>query len=130
MSGSRRATAAAGEDARDRALEPCAKLWLEIGGKIALSGWRVALLEAVEETGSLAGAAERLGVPYRTASYKVREIEEHLGVRLLAGQSGGAGGGGSRLTPEARDLIARWHTFSADLDDWVEARFRTAFGEP
>ena len=129
MSASRRVTAASGEDAQDRTLEPRAKLWLEVGGKIALSGWRVALLEAVEETGSLAGAAERLGVPYRTASYKVREIEEHLGVRLLTGQSGGAAGGGSRLTPAARDLIARWHAFSAGLDDWVEARFRAAFGE-
>ena len=108
-------------------LEPRAKLWLEVDGKIALSEWRVALLEAVEETGSLAKAAERLGVPYRTASYKLREIEEHLGVRLLAGQSGGAEGGGSRLTPEGREMVRRWRAFSAGLDEWVAARFREAF---
>ena len=134
MSGTRRAGAgaagAAGAHVGARALEPRAKLWLEIGGKIALSEWRVALLEAVEETGSLARAAERLAVPYRTASYKVREIEEHLGVRLLEGQSGGAEGGGSRLTPEARDLIARFRAFSAGLDDWVDAHFRAAFDTP
>jgi|SRR5919202_6578544 hypothetical protein len=64
-------------------LQPQAKLWIEIDGKIALSEWRVALLEAVEATGSLAKAAEHLGVPYRTASYKLREIEENLGVHLL-----------------------------------------------
>ena len=108
-------------------LEPRAKLWLEVDGKIALSGWRVALLEAVEETGSLAKAAECMGVPYRTASYKLREIEEHLGVRLLAGQSGGAEGGGSRLTPEGREMVRRWRAFSAGLDEWVAARFREAF---
>ncbi len=108
-------------------LEPRAKLWLERDGRIALSEWRVALLEAVEATGSLARAAEQLDVPYRTAIYKLREIERNLGVRLLTTQSGGAEGGGSRLTPEAREYIRRWRAFSADLDAWVAARFRAAF---
>lgn len=56
-------------------LAPRAKLWLERDGRIALSEWRVALLEAVEATGSLAKAAEHLDIPYRTAAYKLREIE-------------------------------------------------------
>ena len=112
--------------ARDT-LEPRAKLWLERDGKIALSGWRVALLEAIEATGSLAEAAERMDVPYRTATYKLREIEANLGVRLVATRSGGATGGGSQLTPEARDYIRRWHAFSADLDAWLETHFHAAF---
>lgn len=121
-------------DARDAlarvgSLRPQAKLWLETGGKIALSAWRVALLEAIEETGSLAKAAARMHVPYRTASYKLREIEENLGLRLVATQSGGAAGGGSRLTPEARALVRRWRDFGAGLDDWVATRFRAAFVE-
>lgn len=110
-----------------RPLEPRAKLWIEVDGEIALSGWRVALLEAIEETGSLAKAAERLAVPYRTALYKLREIERNLGVRLVATQSGGAAGGGSRLTPEGQELVRRWRAFSAGLDEWVAARFRAAF---
>ena len=108
-------------------LEPRAKLWLERDGRIALSEWRVALLEAVEATGSLARAAEQLDVPYRTATYKLREIERNLGVRLLATQSGGAAGGRSHLTPEAREYIRRWRAFSAELDAWVAARYRAAF---
>lgn len=110
-------------------LAPRAKLWLEVDGRIALSGWRVELLEAVEATGSLAAAAERMGVPYRTATYKLREIETSLGVRLVASRSGGATGGGSRLTPEGRDYVRRWRAFSADLDAWVASRFRAAFQE-
>jgi hypothetical protein len=38
-------------------LQPQAKLWIEIDGKIALSQWRVALLEAVQATGSLSKAS-------------------------------------------------------------------------
>ena len=111
-------------------LQPRAKLWLELNGKIALSEWRVALLEAVEATGSLTKAAEHLGVPYRTASYKLREIEENLGVHLVSGQRGGVEGGRSRLTPAGRDNVRRWRTFAAELDSWVEARFQVAFGPP
>jgi molybdate transport system regulatory protein len=108
-------------------LTPRAKLWLELGEDLALSEWRVALLEAVAAVGSLARAAERLNIPYRTARYKLREIERHLGLRLLAGQSGGADGGGSALTPEARELIARWRAFSNGLDPVVAERFRATF---
>lgn len=108
------------------ALAPQAKLWLEVDGKIALSEWRVALLEAVKETGSLAGAAARIGVSYRTAAYKLREIEKNLGVRLLEGHSGGAAAGGSRLTPAGRDYVRRWRAFSAGLDAWVAEHFRIA----
>ena len=111
-----------------RALTPRSKLWLELDGRIALSGWRVALLEAIEATGSLAAAAEQMDVPYRTATYKLREIETSLGVRLVATRSGGATGGGSQLTAEARDYIRRWHAFSDDLDAWVATHFHAAFG--
>lgn len=110
-------------------LQSRGKLWLEVDGGVALSEWRVALLEAVDETGSLARAAEHLGVPYRTASFKLREIEERLGVRLLDAQSGGAHGGGSSLTAEGRAYVARWRAFTAGLDTWIDERFRQAFGD-
>lgn len=110
-------------------LRPLGKLWLEVDGGVALSEWRVALLEAIEATGSLARAAEQLDVPYRTASFKLREIEERLGVRLLAAQSGGAHGGGSHLTAEGHAYVARWRAFSAGLDAWIERRFHETFGD-
>lgn len=109
---------------------PRSKLWLEVDGQIALSGWRVELLEAIEATGSLAAAAEQMCVPYRTATYKLREIEKSLGTRLVATRSGGPTGGGSHLTPEARDYVRRWRKFSADLDAWVTAHFHAAFQTP
>ena len=125
-----RSAAEPGPTPAQPSLAPRATLWLECDGRIALSAWRVALLEAVEATGSLARAAEQLGVPYRTATYKLREVERNLGVRLVATQSGGAAGGGSRLTPAAREYIRRWRAFSADLDAWVAARYRAAFDAP
>ena len=105
------------------------KVWVERGGEVLLSEWRVELLEAVAETGSLARAADRLGVPYRTAWDRVRETEERLGVRLLETESGGAEGGGSRLTDEARDLVARFRRVTAGVADLIEGRFQTELGD-
>ncbi len=110
-------------------LRPHSKVWVEHESEVALSEWRVELLEAVGETGSLVQAAERMGVPYRTAWNKIREIEGRLGVRLLDTTSGGADGGGSRLTAEADDLIARFHRVSDGIAELVERRFRAEFGD-
>ena len=64
-------------------VEARSKIWCERGGELVLSEWRLDLLAAVGETGSLSRAAERLDVPYRTAWHKLKAVEEHLGVRLL-----------------------------------------------
>jgi hypothetical protein len=39
-----------------------------------------------------------------------------------------ADGRGSALTDGARELIRRWHLFSAGLDTWVREHFRSTFG--
>lgn len=105
------------------------KVWLERGGELVLSEWRLELLHAVEETGSLTRAAERLDVPYRTAWYKLKASEDALGVRLLITHSGGAEGGHSELTPVARELLARFQRVTDGVAEYVEARFRAEFGD-
>ncbi len=104
-----------------------AKIWLERDGKVVLSDWRVQLLRAVEETGSLAQAAESMGVPYRTAWYKLKQVEGELGLRLLDTRSGGAGGGGAALTAEARDIVERFGRVYGDLGALVQRRFASEF---
>jgi molybdate transport system regulatory protein len=110
------------------ALRPRSKVWLERDGRVAISEWRATLLDAVVETGSLAAAAARLRVPYRTAWTRLREVEAGLGFKVLETQSGGADGGGSTLTPAALDALARFHAVADGVDALVDARFRDAFG--
>ena len=108
-------------------LEPRSKLWIERDGEVVLSDWRVALLESVDRTGSLSKAAEEMGVPYRTAWQKLKDTEERLGIRLFDTQSGGAEGGGSVLTADARDLLRRYRQFGEALAELVDRRFAKAF---
>jgi molybdate transport system regulatory protein len=104
-----------------------AKIWIERGGKVVLSDWRAELLQAIEETGSLSGAATRMDVPYRTAWYKLKEIEEQLGVRLVETHSGGQAGGGSALTPEGREILRRFRRVYRDIEEMVRRRFDREF---
>lgn len=109
-------------------LEPRSKIWIEKNGDTVLSDWRVALLEAIDRTGSLAKAAEDMGVPYRSAWQKIKESEERLGIRLITTHSGGAAGGNSELTEAAYDLLRRYHRLTDGLAKLVDRRFKEAFG--
>jgi molybdate transport system regulatory protein len=108
-------------------MEVRTKVWIERDGEVMLSDWRVALLEAVEATGSLAEAARRMAVPYRTAWHKLKALEERWGVPLLITETGGADGGRSRLTPQARELIRRFHLVAQGLQEQAAGRFDEAF---
>ncbi|MCS7294250.1 MAG: LysR family transcriptional regulator [Chloroflexota bacterium] len=103
------------------AVLPRHKLWLERDGRIALSDYRVRLLELVAERGSLAAAAEAMGLSYRRAWGKIKELESNLGVRLVASEVGGAGGGHTRLTPLGEAFVAAYRRF--------QQRVETAVGE-
>jgi molybdate transport system regulatory protein len=109
-------------------LRPRSKVWLERDGEVVLSEWRVELLEAVAATGTLAAAAAQIGVPYRTAWTRLREIEAGLGFKVLDTQTGGAEGGASTLTAEARLMLDRFHQVADGVGRLVDERFRATFG--
>lgn len=108
-------------------LEPRIKLWVEKDGRLVLSDYRVQLLRYVAETGSLAEAAQRMGLSYRRAWGKIREIERNLGVTLVRSEVGGAGGGGSRLTPAGERLVALYERFRRKMEGDLGKAFREVF---
>ncbi len=110
-----------------RHLEPRLKLWVEKDGRLVLSDYRVQLLRHVGETGSLAEAAQRMGLSYRRAWGKVREIERNLGVALVESEAGGAGGGGSRLTPQGERLLALYQRFRRVMESDLGKEFQEVF---
>jgi molybdate transport system regulatory protein len=109
-------------------LQPKANFWVECQGQVVLSGWRVRLLEAVDQAGSISGAADLLDIPYKLAWERLHEMEGGLGQQLVETRVGGTGGGGASLTAVARDYVRRWHRFSDDLRPLVLQEFAKAFG--
>jgi molybdate transport system regulatory protein len=110
-------------------LVPHVKVWVDSDGEVALSEWRIALLEKVELCGSLAEAARQLDIPYRTAWYKLREMQAALGCVVLVGRSGGASHGGMVLTERAREAIRRYRRVTSGLEELIAERFAREFAD-
>lgn len=110
-------------------VEPRFKLWVERDGEIVLSDFRIWLLQTVAATGSLRRAAQHMGISYRRAWGKLRELESNLGLSLLRSTVGGAGGGATELTPLGSELVARYALFRERATAAVQAAFIEAFGE-
>jgi molybdate transport system regulatory protein len=109
-------------------VEPRLKLWVEKDGLLVFSNYRAQLLDHIARTGSIRGGAERMGLSYRRAWGKIKEIERNLGVRLVESEVGGPGGGQTRLTPEGEELLARYRAFLAAAERDVRRDFAEAFG--
>src|SRR5215831_18881610 len=108
-------------------MQPCSNFWLEKDGKVVLSEWRVALLEAVERTGSISAATAEQGVHFRVAWRKLKEMEEGLGVKLTQRAVDGKHGGDTYLTPEGREYVRHFRAFMVGLKEIVDKRFKKAF---
>ena len=111
------------------ALTPHLNLWLERDGQVVLSVWRVQLLAAIDQAGSITAAAERMHVQYRLAWDRLDEMERGLGLRLVDRHAGGAGGGGAHLTAVGRDLVDRFNVLAAAVNDCLAAQFQQSFGD-
>jgi len=111
------------------ALTPHLNLWLERDGHVVLSVWRVQLLAAIDQTGSITAAAERMQVQYRLAWDRLDQMERGLGLRLVDRHAGGAGGGGASLTAAGRDLVDRFNVLAEAVDGCLVGHFQRSFGD-
>ncbi len=109
-------------------MQPRVKLWVEKDGLLVFSDYRAELLDHIAKTGSISGGAERMGLSYRRAWGKIKEIEHNLGVRLVWSEVGGLGGGRTKLSPEGEELLARYRAFRAAAKSHVKRDFVEAFG--
>ncbi len=84
-------------------------------GDVSVTARDVELLSAIDEHGSIHAATNALERSYAHAQRRVVELEEAVGP-LVERQRGGSGGGGSTLTDEARDLLARFERLETAAD--------------
>jgi len=88
--------------------------------KTATPADRFALMETfvrIVEAGNLSAAAAQLGTTQPTVSRRLQALERSLGVRLLrrSTHSMTLTEDGQRCLERARELLASWHAFEADL---------------
>lgn len=69
------------------------------------------LLKGIERTGSLRAAAMEMDMSYSKATSILSRAEKALKFPLTQKTIGGKGGGGSQLTPEAREFLKRYEKY-------------------
>ena len=75
---------------------------------IAIGPGKVALLEAIAETGSISAGARQLGMSYRRAWVLVDEVNKALSAPAVNTATGGAHGGGASLTAIGKELVQHY----------------------
>lgn len=77
---------------------------------------KVALLEAIDASGSITAAAKSLGMSYRRAWLLVEEMNAMFEPAVVETAHGGAKGGGAILTSFGREVVARYRRIEEALE--------------
>jgi molybdate transport system regulatory protein len=82
---------------------------LEFIGGNRIGPGKIAVLEAIRDTGSISEAARHLGMSYRRAWMLVDQINETLREPAVSTRQGGQHGGWTVLTPTGEQVIGLYH---------------------
>ena len=85
---------------------------------------KIALLAAIERTGSIAQAARSMRMSYRRAWLLVDSTNRLFGRPVVTAATGGRAGGGAGLTPFGRRLLTRYQRLIAAAERAAAAHLR------
>src|SRR6476469_8895604 len=85
---------------------------------------KIALLEAIQASGSISAAARRLGMSYRRAWLLVDQINQSLQEPAVAAATGGRQGGGAALTPSGERVIELYRSIEDIARSSAKEEFR------
>ncbi len=108
------------------AITPRAKVWLEVDGTYVFGLGICRILEAIEETGSIKKAATSVGKSYRHVWARIKEVEQTLGISLVATTVGGSDARRSTLTEPAKQLTVLYRDLREQVFHFAEEQFSTA----
>ena len=93
------------------------KIWIEKKGVSVLGPGRIAILEAIERTGSLTEATKECQISFRKGWKLINEMNEQLEQPVILSERGGKGGGGkTKLTEYGRKLVNQYKRIEQELN--------------
>jgi molybdate transport system regulatory protein len=84
---------------------PELELRISLDPETLLGPGKAALLQAIDETGSIAAAGRRLGMSYKRAWYLIDSMNAHFSEPVVLSTKGGNSRGGARLTATGRKVL-------------------------
>lgn len=101
---------------------PHASFRIELGPGRRLGPGKVRLLEEIDRLGSISAAARDMDMSYRRAWLLVEESNALFSGPLVESVTGGAGGGGAKLTDLGRRTIAAYRQIEREAASLVNTR--------
>jgi molybdate transport system regulatory protein len=86
---------------------------IDFEGAEAFGPGKVRLLELIDEQGSIRGAASAMSMSYRHAWLLLQAVEDTFGAPVISTATGGAKGGGAKLTELGKTVVARYRAIEA-----------------
>jgi molybdate transport system regulatory protein len=105
-------------------VRPTIRLRIDFGDACAIGPGKIALLEAVDSTGSLSAAARRLKMSYRRAWLLLESLNTSFRQPVAELSKGGRGGGGAILTPFGTNLVKAYRSLESDVARRARSTFR------
>lgn len=87
------------------------RIWLETNQGHKLGPGRQKLLLAIKELGSISEAAKKMKMSYRHAWEIVKQLNADSGELIVEKNTGGNGGGGSKLTAAGEALLKKYEHY-------------------
>jgi molybdate transport system regulatory protein len=97
---------------------------IDVAPGIRVGPGKIALLEAIDAAGSIAGAGRALKMSYKRAWDLVEELNGNFSEPLVAKAPGGSRGGGARLTDGGRALVAQYRAIEQAAHDAAGPQLR------
>jgi molybdate transport system regulatory protein len=101
-------------------IEVAGSVWFRSGEATLGGAARIALLAAIQQTGSITGAAKAVGMSYKAAWDAIDTMNNLAGTTLVVRATGGKGGGGTTLTPKALRLIDTYRVIERGHQAFLE----------
>lgn len=98
------------------------------GAELAIGPGKIALLEAIAQTGSITAAAKTLGMSYRRAWLLVEETNRCLAQPAVQAAAGGQRGGGAALTASAQEFVRRYRAIERQVQTDVASDLEPMLG--
>lgn len=105
------------------------RFWFTKENESFLGAGRIELLERIDTTGSINAAAKEMKMSYKAAWERINGMNALADNPLIERITGGRGGGGTKLTPYAHELIKTYKRFNELHREFIN-RFSQAGSDP
>ena len=96
-------------------MTPVIRIRIDFAENVHVGPGKIALLEAIKSSGSISDAARSLGMSYRRAWMLIDSLKQGFSDAVTVSSTGGAGGGGARVTSFGANLIKQYRVLEREV---------------